>query len=116
MVFLAIVRGVLSFIWRLRQNHLRRLPVSTLKIEVSCSKETYELGKGVAEFIGAIKVALADGWQLGNDMPVIVSAALATLVPAVDGVTKVKEELAQDKKAFLNAASLTGAAVLSAIL
>jgi len=90
--------------------------VSTLKIEVTCSKETYELGKGVAEFIGAIKVALADGWQLGNDMPVIISAALATLVPAVDGVTKVKEELAQDKKAFLNAASLTGAAVLGAIL
>jgi len=90
--------------------------METVKVELECSKETYELGKGLADFIGAVKTALADGWQLGTDIPVVISAALSTLVPAVDGVTKVKDELASDKKAFVNAAVATGAAVMNAVL
>lgn len=119
MVALESLRFAYWFLFRrAKTQHItaRNVTMETVKVELVCSKETYELGKGMADFVAAVKTALADGWQLGTDIPVVVSAALATLVPAIDGVTKVKDELAADKKAFVNAAVATGAAIMNAVL
>lgn len=122
LIYMAIIESLRFAYWflfrRTKPKHItaRVTTMEKVKVELECSKETYELGKGLADFIGAVKAALADGWQLGTDIPVVISAALSTLVPAVDGVTKVKDELLEDKKAFINAAVATGAAVMGAVL
>lgn len=86
-----------------------------MKVEVEVSKETYELGKGVAAFVEAVKASQKDGWQTGADVPAVITAAIADLVPAMDGMSKVKDEVA-DKVAFANACALVGAAVLAAAM
>ncbi len=87
----------------------------TLKVELVCSKELTELGQGIAKFLAAIKLASADGWQVGQDLPALVASATADLFPAVQGVTLIKEEYA-DKKAFMNAVAVIGSAVAGAVL
>lgn len=72
-------------------------------VTVKVSKEAYELGEGLKKFVLSIKGALADGWQPGQDIPVVLTAALSDLVPAVQGVEKVKEEVKEDLEAFVSA-------------
>lgn len=72
------------------------------KIEVEVSKEAYELGEGLKNFAVAIKEAMADGWQMGDDLPKIVTAAVASLLPALQGVEKMKAE-AKDLEPFTTA-------------
>lgn len=81
------------------------------KITVDCevSKEAYELGKGVVDLVAAVKVALADGWDMSQDLPVILSAALSSLLPAVQGVDKLGDEFKEDPAAFSKAFALAGA-------
>lgn len=90
--------------------------MATVKVEVQCAKECYELGKGLADFAKKLKAALADGWQIGADLPAVLQATMADLVPALNGVDKIGEEFAGDKLAVANAAFVTGAQVLAAVL
>lgn len=70
-------------------------------VTTEVAKETYELGVGVDKFIGAVKQALADGFQPGQDIPVVLSAAIADLVPAIQGAEKIGSETS-DVQAFSN--------------
>lgn len=76
--------------------------IQTKTVEVVVSKEAYELGQGIAKFVEAVKTATKDGFQVGQDVPPIISSALADLVPALDGAGKVGAETG-DKQAFANA-------------
>lgn len=73
------------------------------EIPVKVSKEAYELGQGIKKFIRDIKGALADGWQPGNDLPVILAATLADLIPALQGVEKLGSEIKENESAFISA-------------
>jgi hypothetical protein len=75
-------------------------------IEVEVAKEMYELGMGLAQVIDAVKQAMADGWQPGQDIPVIVVQAIAIIPPALAGVDQIKNELSEDKGAFISAVAL----------
>ena len=90
--------------------------MATVKVTVECSKETLEGGLGVAAFVGHVKAAIADGWQLGTDVPAVVSAALTDLIPAIAGIEKAKDELTEDKVAFANAVTQVGTAIVNALL
>ncbi len=90
--------------------------MSTISVPVVVSKEMYELGAGLAAFLGDVKAALADGWQLGADLPVFVSAAIGKLVPAIQGVEKIPAEILENKVAFANACAMTGTAVVGALI
>ena len=70
--------------------------METVSVTENYPKECYELGKGVGDFILAVKTALADGWQLGEDLPVIMGSAMATLVPSVAGVENMPAEMKED--------------------
>jgi len=70
--------------------------METVDVTVKMPKETYELAKGLGAFAAAIKLALADGWQLGTDMPVIATSALMDLLPAIQGVDKLGDEAKAD--------------------
>lgn len=78
----------------------------TKEISVTVSKETIELMDGLAKFVGAVKTALKDGWQPGSDLPVLLSSTITDLVPALDGIDKVKEELLKEKAAFVRALTI----------
>lgn len=75
--------------------------METVKREIECAKETVELGEGLSEFIVAMKTALADGWQTGEDLPAIITAAMAHLAPAIQGAEKIGAET-KDLDKFVN--------------
>lgn len=71
-----------------------------LKIEVEVAKEVYELGVGISQVVKAVKEALDNGWQMGEDLPLVLSAVISHLVPAVQGIDKISDELKEDPSAF----------------
>jgi hypothetical protein len=90
--------------------------MAKLAVTLEVGKESYELGKGLAEFIAAVRQSLADGWQTGSDLPALVSATVSKLVPALQGVDQIKGEWQSDKLAVANAAFVTGSTVIGAFL
>lgn len=73
-----------------------------MKVELECAKETLELCQGLAKFAAAVKQALADGWQPGTDLPALITATVADLVPALQGVDQLPAEVAASPE-FVNA-------------
>lgn len=67
-----------------------------VKVEIELPKEAYELAKGLGLFAAAVKKAMADGWQVGSDIPVIISSAVTDLVPALNGIDKLDDEAKAD--------------------
>lgn len=76
-------------------------------VSVQASKEALELGQGVAKFLGKVLKALDDGWQPGQDIPVVITAAIGDLVPALDGVTLMADEFKDNPAAFYMALGLS---------
>ena len=77
--------------------------MAKIKIETEVSKETYELGVGLGRVVAKMREALKDGWQTGSDLPVAVSAAITDLVPAVEGIDQIDDEIKEDPAAFSRA-------------
>lgn len=84
--------------------------------EVQCAKETLEVGEGLAGMLKDVRQALADGWQPGQDIPVILSSAMARLGTAVDGALKVNDERKASPQAFVNAVMLPVADAVGSFL
>jgi hypothetical protein len=76
-------------------------------VTVPVSEKTYEFGIGLNKFVKALKTALADGFQVGDDVPVILASALGDLVPIVTGFENIKLEMEANRSAFLAAITLT---------
>ncbi len=74
-------------------------------VTVQVSKETYELSKGVAELTKAVKLALKDGFQVGQDIPPIITAAIQQLA-AIEGVELIDDEMKENPEAFAKAVAL----------
>jgi hypothetical protein len=87
-----------------------------VKVEVEVPKEAHELAQGIANVVAAVKVALADGWQAGTDLPILMTAALVELVPAVQGVEHLDDEAKAHPAAFSKALALGVADALEAAL
>ena len=79
--------------------------MATILVEVEVSKEAYELGVGAARIIAAVKSAVSDGWDVGQDLPPIIAALFAEMA-AVEGVDKIGDEMKEDPAAFAKAVSL----------
>ena len=75
--------------------------MATLKIEVEVGKETHELSTGVVAFLKDIKGAIANGYQADQDFPTILISAVNNLIPAVEGMGQIDDEMRDDKKAFM---------------
>lgn len=89
--------------------------MAKVDVNVTCSKEVYEFGVGVAKFAGALKAAVADGFKMGDDLPAILSSAMADLIPALAGIEQAKAELNEDKASFVNSCVIAGSAILTAV-
>jgi hypothetical protein len=86
------------------------------KLEVEVSKEAHELGEAVAKLVLATKQALADGFQVGQDVPAIVMTAFAELPKAIEGLDKLDDEAKAHLKPFVMALTLPIADAVEALL
>jgi hypothetical protein len=50
-------------------------------------------GEKLANFLKAVDKAIEDGWQAGQDLPVLLSAAVVDLVPAIASMKGAAEDL-----------------------
>lgn len=89
--------------------------MATKKLEVEVAEKTHEALMSLAGFAGDLRTALADGWQVGQDLPVVLSSALTKLVPAVSAVSEIKAEVSADRASALRAGLLGVEALVDAL-
>lgn len=77
-----------------------------LKVESEVSKEAHELALAVCNVVRAVKAAMADGFQAGTDLPLIITAAITQLPPAIEGLDKIIDEAKESPLALAKAVSL----------
>lgn len=82
--------------------------MALIKVEVEVSKETYELGQGLAKIVEAVMIAAKDGFQVGQDLPAVAMTAFAQMT-AINGIDKIGEEMKNDPAAFYKALGLASA-------
>lgn len=92
------------------------MAVELIEVKVKVPKETYELEQGIVKFVAACKAALDDGFQPGQDLPMILTAAIATLLPAIDGVQKLPEEAVSAIPGMINVGGLFAADLAAVFL
>lgn len=78
-----------------------------ITVSVDVSKEVYELGQGIVKFVSVVKKSLDDGWQVGSDFPAVMASAIKDLIPAMDGVSLMADELMSTPAAFSAAIELS---------
>ena len=84
-----------------------RMKMRTIDVTLPVAKETYELGLGIVGFLTALKRALEDGFQIGDDLPMIISEAVNTLIPSVSGFEDIAKEIEENRSEFINAVCLS---------
>ena len=89
--------------------------MSKVKVEKEVSKETYEMALALTAMVKGVKDALDDGWQLGQDLPAVVSVLVANLAQAVEGFRAAPGEWKEDPDAFVAAVSLGLAGLVGAV-
>ena len=88
--------------------------MATIDVSIRCAKEMTELGEGLAKVIGVAKKALADG--LGaEDIAPIATSVMMDLVPALEGVTLIEDELKEDWVSAANGALITANRILEEV-
>lgn len=75
---------------------------------VQVSKEASELSDSVVKVVLEVKKALADGFQPLPDAVAIGQAVYMDLVPGLQGVEKMSDEVKESKTAFLRTWMLSG--------
>lgn len=72
-------------------------------ITVSVEPASYDLAQGVGAFIVVVEKQLADGFQVGQDVPPVLMAAYSDLFSKAADFAQLKGELADSKVAFMRA-------------
>ncbi len=80
--------------------------MATIDVSIKAAKELTELGEGLAKVIGVARKALDDG--LGaEDIAPIASSVIMDLVPALEGITLIEDEIKNDLPAAINGICIT---------
>ncbi len=61
-------------------------------IETQGTKETHEIGLAIKGIIQNYKLATADGWQAGTDIPAILMGSYQVLLTAIDNAAQTSVE------------------------
>lgn len=75
-------------------------------VSVEVSDKAYDLGQSFKKLVGAADKALEDGFQPGQDVPVIVLSAAAEVVTIVEAIKAAGGEAKEDLAAFIAALGL----------
>lgn len=81
------------------------MAVEFKEMSVKVTKESYELSMAVNNLVSKIVEVAQDGWETGSDLPVILTTAMTELLPAMQGLDKIKDEK-EFLKEFIMALSL----------
>lgn len=76
-------------------------PMEKVNISLEVPKELKEVSDALLKIVVECKKALADGFQLGQDVPVVISQCAGPVLVALEGVGKISEEISGDRKAAL---------------
>ena len=87
-----------------------------MDLTVQIPKETADLVQGLTGFIKACKKALSDGWQPGQDIPVLMAAAISNLGPALEGFDKIGQEAYDNPQAMITAVGILSSEIYAAII
>ena len=74
--------------------------MKVIKIEIEVAEGGHELSESLRQFVKDTRTALADGWQPGQDIPAILTAAFTRLVPAIRAVEKIGPEASENPRAL----------------
>lgn len=83
--------------------------------KLMCSKEASEMGDALVALVKNVKLALADGFQPGADMSMIVMASMPAIMSGVSGLSALGEESKQLDE-FINAWMVSGIEIKSLFL
>lgn len=73
-----------------------------MQVQTEVTKEIYEAAVGLGKFAVAAKKALADGWQLGDDLSPLMASAMGDLLPALQGIEGAEAEMQAEPAAAVN--------------
>ena len=90
--------------------------VVLIKKEVELPKELFELTDAVGDLFLEMEKALADGFQAGQDIPVLLTAAMSKAMVAADGVKKLPAEVKAKPAKVAVVAGLLGEKVIDAFV
>lgn len=83
-----------------------------IKAEVEVSKEAYELGVALAKLVKEGKKILADGVQAQDAIALLNVILDKEIIAGIEGLEKVKEELKDNKGAFVTAFVVAAAKII----
>lgn len=83
--------------------------------QVEFPKEWSEVGDALVEIAKAVKLAKADGWQAGQDVPVVLLASFQPLAKALDGVMMLEGEAKEAPEGAIKAMACAGADVYAVL-
>lgn len=86
-----------------------------IKKEIEVPKEISELADGMANIVVDSYDAFKDGFQAGQDLPVILTSAVANLPVMVGGIDQLGDEWKNAKSSFILAWLLAGEKVFEKI-
>ena len=75
-------------------------------VQVEIESSGYELTKSLTRLTGAVKQSLADGWQPGTDVPVIISAAISELGALAANIPQLAPDAKDDAVEFAKGINL----------
>lgn len=67
-----------------------------MEIKFEAPDASAEFADKLASFVAAGKHAFENGWQAGEDVPVLLASALTDLIPAIGKLSAVSEDLKVD--------------------
>jgi hypothetical protein len=83
------------------------MAVQVIEVKSKVSKEGYEVGQGTKNIVAAVKTALDDGWQPGQDIPAAITALVANLGTMIQGIDQMDDEAREELEAFVTGLMLS---------
>lgn len=80
------------------------MPKQVISVEIENSG--YELTKAIAAVVGSVKIAMADGWQTGMDLPVVITSAIGQLATLASAVPNIGPDAKEDTVEFIKGINL----------
>jgi hypothetical protein len=78
-------------------------PVQLVPETIQSAKEIVDIRVAIRNLVVNAKKALADGFQAGQDIPVVVMGSMADLLEALKGADQVDDAFKEELAASLNA-------------
>lgn len=90
--------------------------MATENVTIAVPHDTYQASQLLVKFVKEVQGALSNGWQFGDDMPTVLSATMADLVPALQKINAVAADCKGDLKPFLDAVLLSAVDLAMALM